>query len=78
MARLLTLVVLASALLSTLAEAKSQRIQVTAAVVETTFIGGPRLRPAPSRGCDHTSPRSLPQRVRCATPAFQVPEADSA
>lgn len=41
MARLLTLMVLAVALTSTLAEAKSKRIHVIAEVVETTLIGDP-------------------------------------
>jgi hypothetical protein len=41
MTRLLTLVVLGLALVSTLAEAKSKRIHVTAKVVETTFTGNP-------------------------------------
>ena len=41
MARLLTLVVLGLALVSTLAEAKSKRIHVTAQVVQTTFTGDP-------------------------------------
>jgi hypothetical protein len=39
MTRLLTLVVLGIALVSTLAEAKSKRIHVTAKVVKTTLIG---------------------------------------
>jgi hypothetical protein len=41
MTRLLTLVVLGIALVSTLGEAKSQRIHVTAKVVRTTFTGDP-------------------------------------
>jgi hypothetical protein len=41
MTRLLTLVVLALALVSTLAEARSKRIHVIAEVVETTLIGDP-------------------------------------
>jgi hypothetical protein len=41
MTRLLTLVVLGIAIVSTLAEAKSIRIHVTAEVVETTLIGDP-------------------------------------
>jgi hypothetical protein len=41
MTRLLTLVVLGLALVSTLAEAKSKRIHVTAKVVEATFTGDP-------------------------------------
>jgi hypothetical protein len=41
MTRLLTLVVLGIALVSTLAEAKSKRIHVTAKVVEATLIGDP-------------------------------------
>jgi hypothetical protein len=41
MARLLTLVVLGIAFVSTLAEAKSKRIHVTAKVVESTFTGDP-------------------------------------
>jgi hypothetical protein len=41
MTRLLTLVVLGIALVSTLAEAKSIRIHVTAKIVEATFIGAP-------------------------------------
>ena len=41
MARLLTLVGLGLALVSTLAEAKSKRIHVTAQVVQTTFTGDP-------------------------------------
>jgi hypothetical protein len=41
MTRLLTLVVLGIALVSTLAEAKSKRIHVTVQVVETTLIGDP-------------------------------------
>jgi hypothetical protein len=39
--RLLTLVVLGLAVVSTLADAGSQRIHVTAKIVETTFIGDP-------------------------------------
>jgi hypothetical protein len=42
MTRLLTLVVLGIAIVSTLAEAKSIRIHVTAEVVETTVIGNPK------------------------------------
>jgi len=41
MTRLLTLAVLGIAFVSTLAEAKSKRIHVTAEVVETTLIGDP-------------------------------------
>jgi hypothetical protein len=41
MTRFLTLVVFVLALLSTLAEARSQRIHVSAEVVETTVIGDP-------------------------------------
>ncbi len=41
MARLLTLVVIGIALVSTLAEAKSIRIHVTAEIQKTTVIGGP-------------------------------------
>jgi hypothetical protein len=41
MARLLTLVVLSIAVASTLAEAQSTRIHVTAKIVESTFIGDP-------------------------------------
>jgi hypothetical protein len=41
MTRLLTLVVLGIAIVSTLAEAKSIRIHITAEVVETTLIGHP-------------------------------------
>jgi hypothetical protein len=41
MTRLLTLVVLGLALVSSLAEAKSKRIHVTAKVVQTTFTGDP-------------------------------------
>jgi len=41
MTRLLTLVVLAIVLVSTLGEAKSQRIHVTAQVVQQTFTGDP-------------------------------------
>ena len=41
MTRLLTLVVLGIALVSTLAEARSKRIHVTAKVVEATFTGAP-------------------------------------
>jgi hypothetical protein len=41
MARLLTLVVLSLAFVSTLADAGSQRIHVTAKIVETTFTGDP-------------------------------------
>jgi hypothetical protein len=41
MTRLLTLVVLGLVLVSTLAEAKSKRIYVTAEVVEQTFTGDP-------------------------------------
>src|SRR5262245_56589743 len=39
MTRLLTLVVLAMALISTQAEARSKRIRVTAVIVEQTFTG---------------------------------------
>jgi allene oxide cyclase-like protein len=41
MTRLLTLVVLGLAIAATLAEAKSQRIHVTAKVVQQTFTGDP-------------------------------------
>jgi hypothetical protein len=41
MTRLLTLVVLCLTLVSTLAEAKSKRIHVTAEIVKTTVISGP-------------------------------------
>jgi hypothetical protein len=41
MTRFLTLIVLGLALVSTLAEAKSMRIHVTAKVVETTVTGDP-------------------------------------
>ena len=41
MTRIVTLLVLGLALVATLAEATSQRIQVTAKVVETTLIGDP-------------------------------------
>jgi hypothetical protein len=41
MTRLLTLVVLGISLVSTLAEAKSKRIHVTAEVVKTTLLGDP-------------------------------------
>jgi hypothetical protein len=41
MTRLLTLVVLCIAVVSTLCEAKSKRIHVTAEVVQTTFTGNP-------------------------------------
>jgi hypothetical protein len=41
MTRLLTLVVLGTALISTIGEAKSQRIHVTAQVVQGTFTGDP-------------------------------------
>jgi hypothetical protein len=41
MARLFTLVVLGLALASTMAEAKSKRIRVTAQVVQTAFTGDP-------------------------------------
>ena len=56
MARLLTLVVIGIALVSTLVEAKSIRIHVTAKILKTTVISGPgeprsATRPSPLSCC---------------------------